>query len=48
MEQLKGPRSHITQDMIGKYLYDETLAALMGEVPLAEVTVEEEEDLWNS
>ena len=48
MEQLKAPRGHITSDVIGKYLYDETFAALSGEVPLPEVTVEEEDGLWNS
>jgi hypothetical protein len=48
VEQLKGPRSHIPQEEIGKYLYDETLAALMGVEPLAEVTPEEEAELWDS
>lgn len=48
MEQLSAPRGHVKAENLGKYLYDETMAALMGNLAAPEVTEEEETDLWDS
>lgn len=48
MEQLNAPRGHVSKDFIGKYLHDETMAALMGQSAAPQPTAEEEEDLWES